>query len=501
MIGFTTLTLLGAPARADAAWNPVGLLQAAITRGAPPDLDAHIVRSMKAWGVAGLSIAIVKNDVIVMVRGYGVRDVRTGEPVDENTIFAIGSMTKAVTAIAAGRLVDQKKLDWDDLLSRHVPRFAVADAYVSGAATVRDALSHRTGFDWSIDALMITATSPREVIDALRLLSPVHPFRQAFNYSNILYIVGSEAVSAASGTTWERLIEQSIIGPLGLVRSTTGNRALEGMTNVATPHRNLGAGPQPIARGNTDVVVGAGAMSSSARDMARLVQMMARGGRLPNNDAFLSPATFDAILTPAINVGVEPEMRAFTNFHSYGLGWELMDYKGRKVAFHGGAIDGMLSQMAVVPGERLGVVVLTNTDGARYLPDALVLTVLDRYLGGTQTDWSAPFLKRGLAIRGVLYDTPQRHPNTRPTLPLASYAGVYSGPLGTIRVRLDADRLQYEYGVLKGSLEHWHYDTFRGYFGTYSNRLVTFALGAQGTPARLSIEFIGDFTRTQAGSR
>ena len=459
------------------------------------ELDTHIVATMRAWDTAGLAVAIVKDGRVVMEQGFGVRDVRTREAVNAHTIFAIGSMTKAITAIAAGTLVDREIVAWDDLLSHHVPRFAVGDPYVSGAATIRDALSHRTGFDWSIDPLMISAKSKGEILSGVARLTPVRPFRAQFDYSNIIYIIGGEAVGAASGKGWEGHVASSIFEPLGMKRSSTDIDALTASANVATPHRNHGSGPQPIPRANTRLIGGAGAINSSAHDMALLLAVVANGGITPTGNELIKPATLREIFNPQINIGVDRAFERFTNFHSYGLGWELIDYKGRKVAFHGGAIDGMLSQMAVVPEERLGIVVLTNTDGARYLPDALVSAILDRFLGGERPDWNTQYLERGVRMREVLYGTPIRQPGTRFTQSLDAYAGTYRGPLGEIAITLAESQLQFTYGVLTGPLPHWHYDTFRGNFGTYGDRLATFAMGSDGRPSRLSIEFIGDFVR------
>lgn len=459
------------------------------------DLDKHILTSMRAWDTAGLAVAIVKDGRILMEQGFGVRDVRTREPIDADTIFAIGSMTKSITAVAAGTLVDQRKLAWDDLLSRHVPGFAVGDPYVTGAATIRDALSHRTGFDWSIDPLMISAKSRSEVIAGVAHLTPAKPFRAQFDYSNIMYIIASEAVGAAGGKGWQALVAESIFKPLAMTRSSTNIAALNGADNVATPHRNLGAGPQPIPRGNTEITSGAGAINSSAHDIARLLAVLANGGAMPNGTELVKPATLNDLFTPQINIDRDPALEQFTNFHSYGLGWELIDYKGRKVAFHGGAIDGMLSQMAIVPQERLAIVVLTNTDGARYLPDSLVSAILDRFLGGEQRDWNTSYLARGIRMREILYGTPLQQRDTRLTQSLDAYAGTYRGALGEIAISSSGQQLQFTYGALTGALQHWHFDTFRGGFGTYGDRLVTFAMGSDGRPSRLSVEFIGAFER------
>lgn len=457
-------------------------------------IDAYIRAAMKSWDVAGLSVAIVKEGRVLFVRGYGVRDVSTGAPVDGDTIFPIGSMTKSVTAVMAGLAVDRGKLSFDDLLTARLDHFAVGDPYVTGAATIRDALSHRTGFDWSSDALLLSSRSRRELIERLARLRPPHPFRQDYHYANVVYIAGSEAVAAAQSQSWETLAAEAVFKPLRMTRTTTSAADAEKLGDVAKPHRNLGSGPRPIESRDISIAGGAGAIAASAADMARFVTMMSESGKL-GGAPFLKPATFAEILTPNINVGVESYLRPFSNFHAYGIGWELIDYKGRLVAFHGGAIDGMLSHMAVVPRERLGVVVLTNTDGTRYLPDAIALTILDHFLGGTMSDWTGPLLKRGLAMRQVLYGTPERVADTAATVPLSSFVGLYTAPLGTIEVRRDGDALAFQYGALHGKLEHWHYDTFRGNFGMYADRLVTFSFDNNRIPSRLNVEFIGDFVR------
>jgi CubicO group peptidase (beta-lactamase class C family) len=459
-------------------------------------LEAHVERSMKQWGTAGLAIGIVHNGEVIFLKGFGTRDVRTREPVDPDTIFAVGSVTKSFTAVLAGLLVDEGKISFDDRLVKHVPNFAVGDAYVTGAATFRDALSHRTGYDWRMDPVMFLSGASRpEVIGAMADVQPHFPFRNGYGYSNAVYMVAGEALGGAAGRSWDQSITDRVFTPLGMSRSSTTIRGLERQTNVASPHRYSEQGPKPISWRNVDVAGGAGSINSTARDMTRYIQMLASDGKAAERP-FLKPATLNELLTPHVDAGEAAELRRFTNFHAWGLGWDLKDYKGRKVASHGGVIDGMLAEMAFVPGSGFGVIVLTNTDGVRHLPYALVLNVLDRTFGGIRTDWNVGLLKRGLAFRERLTAAPPRVTGTRPSRLLADYEGSYRGPHGIVTVSKQGERLLVVYGTTRVSLDHWQYDTFRGSWGSlFGDQLATFGLGPSGKPDRLSIAFVGDFER------
>lgn len=459
-------------------------------------LEVHVERSMKQWGTAGLALGIVHNGEVIFLKGFGTRDVRTREPVDPDTIFAVGSITKSFTGVLAGVLVDDGKISFDDRLVKHVPNFAVGDPYVTGAATLRDALSHRMGYDWRMDPLMFLSGASRpEVIDRIQHVQPHFPFRSGYGYSNVMYMVAGEALGAAAGGSWDQVLADRVFTPLGMSRSSTTIRGMERQTNVASPHRYSEQGPKPISWRNVDVAGGAGSINSTARDMTRYIRMLASDGKAAGQP-FLKPATLKELLTPHVDAGEEADLRPFTNFHTWGLGWDLKDYKGRKVASHGGIIDGMHAEMAFVPGSGFGVVVLTNTDGVRYLPAALVLNVLDRAFGGTRTDWNASLLKRGHAFRERLTAVPPRVQGTRPNLPLAAYEGSYRGPHGVVTVRKEGERLLVVYGTTQVPLDHWQYDTFRGSWGSlFGEQLATFSLGQSGKPDRLSITFIGDFQR------
>jgi CubicO group peptidase (beta-lactamase class C family) len=463
-------------------------------------LEDDVNRSMKQWGSAGLALGIVHKGEVIFLKGFGTRDVRTRQPVNADTVFGIGSITKSFTGVLAGILADEGRISFDDRIVKHVPNFAVGDAYVTGAATLRDSLSHRTGYDWRMDPLLfLSGASRAEVIDQMEHVEPHFPFRSQHGYSNVMYMVAGEALGAAAGMGWDRAVADRIFKPLGMKRSSTTIYGLERQTNVATPHRYEAQGPKPIPWRNIDVGGGGGAMNSSARDMTRYIQMLANDGKIEGR-LFLGSATLKELLTPHVDAGEDPDLRPFTNFHTWGLGWELKDYKGWKVASHGGITDGMQAEMAFVPGSGFGVVVLTNTDGLRYLPTALILNVLDRAFAGTRTDWNSILLKRGQAFRARMTADPPRVEGTRPSLPLAEYEGSYRGAHGVVTVHKRGEQLIVVYGPNEVPLKHWQYDTFRGSWGMFADQLATFSLGRSGKPDRLAITFIGDFQRV-AGPR
>ncbi len=456
---------------------------------------------MEQWGTAGLALGIVHNGEVVFLKGFGTRNVRTGEPVDPDTIFAIGSITKSFTAVLAGVLVDDGRISFDDRLVKHVPNFAVGDAYITGAATLRDALSHRTGYDWRMDPIVFLSGGSRaEIIKRMQHVEPHFPFRSGYGYSNVMYMVAGEALGGAAGAGWDRAVADRIFMPLGMNRSSTTIRGLERQTNVATPHRYVAAtqGPKPISWRNVDMIGGGGPINSTARDMTRYIQMLANDGKVEGR-ILLKSETLKELLTSHVDAGEDPDLRPFTNFHTWGLGWDLKDYKGRKIASHGGHIDGMQAEMAFVPGTGFGVVVLTNTDGVRYLPTAIVRNVLDRAFGGIRPEWNAGLLKRGHAFRERLAAVPPRVKGTRPTLPLTAYEGSYRWPHGVASVRKQGERLMIIYGPHQVALEHWQYDTFRGSWDVFGEQLATFSLAGSGKPDRLSINFVGDFKRVAGG--
>ncbi len=476
-------------------------------------LDAYIGRAMTDWGVAGLSIAVVQDDSVVFIKGYGVREAGKPAPVDANTVFAIGSNTKFFTAVAAGTLVDEGRFSFDDHATKWLPDFRLYDPWVTREITIRDMLSHRSGLGRRGDLLWYGSPYSRaEVLRRIRYLEPNTSFRSQFGYQNIMVMGAGQAAAAAAGMSWDALVKERILQPLGMSSTTTSVRELAAMSDVASPHIWIDGHPVPIAYRDIDNIAPAGSINSSARDMAQWLRLILGDGRYAGHQV-IKPATLHDIESPQTISGAPHDtLRPSTHFVMYGLGIGMSDYKGVKVLQHTGGIDGMLSLVAMVPERHFGLVVLTNTQGHNDLFTALMYRVLDAYLGGPTRDWSAIGLAQAKRdeVRAVEMEKKleaARVPNTTPSLALEKYAGTYTSELyGDAVVTLAGDTLSLRFGPsFAGTLEHWNYDTFRAHWTTggraaetlLGRPLVTFTLGADGRPASLEIQGIATFERAK----
>ncbi|UCF21739.1 MAG: serine hydrolase [Gemmatimonadota bacterium] len=466
-------------------------------------LDSYFSAALDEWKVPGFAVAIVKDDEVVFAKGYGVRDIETGGAVDENTLFAIASNTKAFTATALAMLVDDGKLGWDDRVVEYLPYFQLYDPWVTQEMRVRDLLCHRSGLGtFSGDLLWYgTSFSRADVIRRARYLPPAGNFRASYGYSNIMFLAAGEVVTAVTGRDWDEYVETELFNPLGMSRTVTSVTDLNGMKNVATPHKLKDDEHLRIEWYNWDIMSPAGGIISSAREMAQWIRLQLSEG-VWNGDTIFSENAQRTMWTPHISYFVSrnsEETYPTTHFRGYGLGWSLMDYNGRKIASHGGGYDGMFSRVALVPEEELGLVILTN--GMTSMQSALMYKVLDAYLGGAERDWSAEFMKR--AEEGEARDEAERAKfenervlGTKPSLAIEDYAGSYGGPMyGDATVTVEDDHLVVRFLAnpdLVGDLEHWHFDTFviewRREFAWFNEGTVQFLLDPMGRVTEMKID-------------
>jgi len=464
-------------------------------------LDAVVVQTMRDWQVPGLAMAIVKDGRIVFERGFGVRRLTGSDPVDAHTLFAIGSTTKAMTAAAVGMLVDEKKLTWNDPVIKHLPWFQLKDPWVTRELKVRDLLTHRAGLGNADFLWYGQANSTRDILDRLRLLDPAYSMRAGFIYQNIMYAAAGSLIEAVSGIPWEDFIRRRIFGPLEMRDSLPTAATLAQQANVAAPHFLIDGTVRQIENASVDSVAAAGAVWSSAADMARWVRFLLDGGRIggPAGERLLSEETVAELFKPQVVVGeggFYPTAR-LTRPHwtTYAMGWFQQDYHGRAVDFHTGSIDGMVAIHGLLRDERLGVYILANLDHAE-LRHALMLTVFDRFTGAPGRDWNGDLIKLYAGIQQKADEArrkreAERITGTRPSLDLPRYAGTFADPLhGTVEVRLDSGRLRLRYGsAFDGQLDHWQYDTFRATWAAAwrDPSLVTFVPGRDGLAAELQL--------------
>lgn len=466
-------------------------------------LDAYFAATLQPWKVPGMAIAIVKDDRVVLAKGYGVRDVNKGGAVDENTLFAIASNSKAFNAAALAMLVDEGRLKWDDRVIDYLPYFQLYDPYVTYDMRIRDLLSHRSGLGtFSGDLLWWASTySAEEVVRRARYLKPAAPFRAKYGYSNIMFLAAGQIVPAITGKKWTDFIQERILNPLGMSHTVLSVNDLQGKSNVATPHRVWQGKILPMAWQNWDNMAAAGGIISCVADMAKWLRLQLHRGALDGTRLF-SEAASSEMWSPhtIIPVSKTSEKRfPSTHFRAYGLGWGMMDYHGRKVLTHGGGYDGMNSRVALVPEENLGMVILTNQMTS--VQTALMYRILDAYLGGVEKEWSGEYLKiternKRRAAERKARAAAARVPNTKPSLPLEAYTGTYGGPMyGDADVKLENGALVVQFlptPDLKGDLIHWHYDTFqvkwRKQFAWFDEGWVQFLMDAGGKVIEMKVD-------------
>ena len=467
--------------------------------------DGYISKAMQDWKVPALAIAVVKNDSIVLMKGYGTRTMGTTQPVDEHTLFAIGSSSKAFTATLVAMLVDEGKMRWDDPITLYLPGFQLYDPYVSRELTIRDVLTHRSGLARGDLMWYATDYDRDEIIRRVRFLKPSWSARARFGYQNIMYLAAGQSVARVAGKSWDDVLRERIFQPLGMTETNSSTRGLAGREDVATPHTDVDDTLRVVPWHNIDNIGPAGSINSSVADMIKWVRFQLAQGKVGDKSLVSASAlgeTHAAQMVIPISADSK-QINPFTHLSSYGMGWFLQDYRGRELDQHGGNIDGMSAMVALMPEEKIGMVILTNANGSP-VPSIAMYRVFDALLAQTPRDWNAEYRKafdkqRALGKEAEQKRLAQRVAGTKPSQPLDKYVGTYSDSMyGDARVRLDGGKLQMSYGTsFNGELEHWHFDTFRASWRNRSlgRAFATFALDADGKVKGVDIEGIGTFGR------
>jgi CubicO group peptidase (beta-lactamase class C family) len=465
----------------------------------PADLDAYVARSLQTFNVPGISVAIVKDGKLVLAKGFGVRKLGDPTPVDENTLFGIGSNTKAFTSAALASLVDAGKITWDEPVYQAMPGFEMYDPYVAHEMTIRDLLTHRSGMGLGEGDLLFWPHSTYtrdEIIYRLRFMKPASSFRSHFAYDNLLYLAAGQIIPAVTGQSWDDYIREHILVPLSMNTTTLSNTFKPG-DNFASPHSLVDGKLQSIEFVNLDNAGPAGAINSSAAEMSKWVLLQLNRGKFPDRDGRLfsaqqsremwSPQT----ILPIGNDPHSPLAALHPNFADYGLGWFLSDYHGRKLVGHSGGVAGFVTRVLLVPEENLGIIVLTNAEQTGAF-ESVAYHILDSYFGIPATDWNAAFKaasdqeEKEAAEIMKQHDT-GRAANSQPSLAPEKYAGVYNDAwYGTSSIRLEDGKLVFRLDHTPkavGDMQHWQFDTFKIHWRdrTIEDAFATFTLKPDGS--------------------
>ncbi len=427
--------------------------------------DDFVQAIMQEWKVQGLGIAIVKDDEVLLARGFGLRDVDSKLEVTARTLFPIASCTKAFTAASMSILADEGKLDWDAPVRTYLPAFKLYDAFTTEHITPRDLVTHRTGLPRH-DLMWYNSTATRrELFDRLQYLEPTKDLRALWQYQNLMYMVAGYLAGEVSGTSWEDVVQTRIFDRLTMGSSNFSIvETTQKATDFSHPYKEEKDAVKEIpfyaAQG---AIAPAGAIVSCVADMANWLRMHLKRGKY-SAEQVISESQVAQLHAPQM---IMPESSKFpeTPYVSYAMGWFVEPYRGYPMLHHGGNIDGFSSLTSLFPRENIGVVVLTNMSGSP-VPTILTYNVFERLLDLDQVPWSERLMKDHLEIKeagekGKEKSATDRVPDTSPSHPLAAYTGDFEHPgYGVISVTLDGEQLQGTFNNMQFPLTHYHYDIF-----------------------------------------
>jgi len=495
----------------------VAAAQPAAPTSLPADFDAYVERVRTTFEVPGLAVAVVKDGRVVLAKGYGARALGDTGRVNEHTLFGVASNTKAFTATALGLLVEEGKLEWDAPVLRYLPAFQLWDPYVTRELTVRDLLVHRSGFSLGAGDLLWWPMSTFERNDMNRRLRHIRPatsFRTAYAYDNVLYNVAGELIETVSGQSWEDFVGTRIMARVGMRESSPRASAATPRpgANLARTHAPFEGKIVPVRPFTTDNANPAAGITASAADMARWLVVQLDSGRLADGSRLFSPRTARELwtLVTPMPIGAPPADLAFSrpSFQGYALGFNVRDYRGVKMVTHTGGLPGYLSQLTMLPDQKVGVVVLTNMESGGAF-NSITRRVLDHDLGvpaARVPDYPAIYRRQEQAgtaradsvVRAAFA---RRDATSRPSLALEKYAGTYTDPwYGDVTIGLEGGRLVMRFSrppQLVGELEHFQHGAFVVRWRERDLRAdayVTFALNPDATIERARMEPVSPAT-------
>lgn len=487
-------------------------LLATTALAAPPEgFDARAEALRQRIGVPGLAIAIVEDGKTTLARGFGVRQLGAPAAVDADTLFPTGSTGKAITVAALATLVDAGKIAWDDKVTQHLPGFQMYDPWVTREITIRDLLTHRSGLGLGAGDLLFvprTNLSRAETVRRVRYLKPATSFRSTYAYSNLMYVVAGQLIEEVSGQTWEDYTRAHVLRPAGMTLSTTHNLDNFATANRAYPHARMngglrGAGDQVRIDERDDLgrnAAPAGGIASSASDLAAWLQTLLGAGATAQGKRVFSAEAHAEMWTPSMPMPAGPMPRELklleSKLSSYGLGWDLVDYRGARMVWHGGAVFGFATAVVLLPEQNVGFAIAINSEDGE-LVRGLMYELADHYLGKPKADWPATFqaykakkVRQGL---DALKASEKKPVKSTPSVPAASLAGVYADPwYGRVEIAPAKGGLRVDFKStprMAGALVHWQYDTWITRFDdpTLEPAFFSFALDKDGKVERITL--------------
>lgn len=410
-------------------------------------IDEYVERALKEWKIPGASVCVIKDGSVVIMKGYGVREMGTNNKVDENTLFMIGSNSKAFTATALAILDAEKKLSLDDKVQKWLPDFKLYDPWVTKEVIIRDLLCHRLGFETFQGDFMFfdSDLSTTEMREKFGRLKPLYSLRSKWGYTNAAFMTAGEIIPKITGKTWAEFLKEKIFTPLKMNNTLALSKDIVSASNKASAHTVWRGELRKVPYGSIDAMAPAGAISSSVSDLSKWVIMQLNNGKFEDKEIIPASAIAKTRLPHSI-LGNGGTMFNTGHFALYGLGWFLEEYNGKKIVSHTGGVNGFVTSVTLVPEEKLGIVVLTNTDANNFY-EALKWELMDAYLGLPYRNYSNRLLlsqNMGDAEMEKMLTAKRDTVNSKPKTALAlnEYTGEYEHEIyGNMNIKLEKGEL------------------------------------------------------------
>jgi CubicO group peptidase (beta-lactamase class C family) len=446
---------------------------AALPKDPLASLDTAFARVLTDWKAAGFAVAVIEKNNVIYAAGFGHADYAQKRPVTPNTVFSIGSCTKAFTSSLMGLLQKDGKLTFDKSVATYLPGLVIGKPDISGQITLRDAMCHRTGFPRNDYSWVLNSPGTRDSLLQRMAHFPVSaPLRQRWQYNNWMFLLQGAVAEKLTGTRWEDNVKTRLFAPLGMKSSFFNTADVPKQPDYA-----LGYGLRrdsliyQLDPSDVDAIGPAGSIKSTVNDMAQWVRLWINGGKLNGREVL--PATYvnEAISSQmVIGAGLPTKEIPDAHLSNYGFGWFLSSYKGHYRVEHGGNVAGFSASTCFFPTDSVGIVVLTNQNSSQ-IPTIVRNIIADRLLGKPYFDWNGDRLKANRKAQREAREAEKkalsnRKPNTRPSHPMPDYAGLYTHEgYGTFVVDWQRDSLFVKTRSTTAWLAHYHYDIFRD-FGT-----------------------------------
>jgi CubicO group peptidase (beta-lactamase class C family) len=454
-------------------------------------LEHYIEEQRTNFKVKGIGVAVVKEGEVVLSKGFGDRDAERGLPVTPETIFSIGSSSKAFTATLIGALVDDGLLEWDKPVRHYLPWFAMFDKTAGEQMTPRDLLCHRSGLPRHDLLWYNNQDADRaELIRRLPHLENSRGFREVWQYNNLMFLTAGYLAGELLGLSWEDAVQQRLLDPLGMTNTNFSVLQSQKSEDFSLPYSEKDDDAIEIPFRPIDLVGPAGSINSSITDMTKWVSAQVNGGRAGDRQV-ISPSALSQLHAPTMVMPEGPSFFDEAYGTGYALGWFLESYRGFKLVHHGGNIDGFSALVAFLPKQQIGIVALTNMNGSS-LPMVAAYRAIDELLGLEPIPWGERY-KTLLDTMKAGAKESKAHAEAKtkaapPSHPLEDYAGDYTHPgYGNFDITLVDGKLVPHYNALDFTMEHKHYDIWNARYELFDMTLpLSFGTDLEGNIATLT---------------